>query len=140
MLVYLDMLILNNDRKEPKHQAVKRTWTKVINTESFNQPSMPDTKKHKKTVNVIEKEISPPTSAPEIMSVVSHKDTEQPVETEEIPSSSNKPVAEPIEELEQNISDKENVSVDQPPEQEVELQVCGLLACILIILYIYVEN
>ncbi|XP_065890005.1 uncharacterized protein [Dysidea avara] len=105
-------------RKEPKHQAVKRTWTKVINTESFNQPSMPDTKKHKKTVNVIEKEISPPTSAPEIMSVVSHKDTEQPVETEEIPSSSNKPVAEPIEELEQNISDKENVSVDQPPEQE----------------------
>ena len=135
------MLMLYNDRQEPRHQAIKRTWTKVINTESFNQPSMPDTKKHKKTVNVAKEKI-PPAGTPEINLVVAHKETKQPEETEtdeEKLNSSVKPV-KPTEELELNTSDKENVSIDQQQE-EVKQQVRGLFTHLYVLLIVHLlEN
>lgn len=109
-----------NDRQEPRHQAIKRTWTKVINTESINQPSMPDTKKHKKTVNVVEKEKTP-TSTPEINLVVANKEIKQlETETDEEKLNNSIEPVKPTEELELNTSDKENVSIDLQSEQEVK--------------------
>jgi len=79
---------------------------------------MPDTKKHKKTVNVVEKEKTP-TSTPEI--VVANKEIKQlETETDEEKLNNSIEPVKPTEELELNTSDKENVSIDLQSEQEVK--------------------
>jgi len=116
-------------RPEPKHQAVKRAWTKIINTESFNQPSMPDTKKHKKTV---EKEKPPTTSKQELRSGGSRKEVDQqPVELESEADNYNtdtesaiEPIVGPTADIEHDTSNKENLSVEKEQEAEQQVSAC----------------